>query len=175
MYVWKDARSTDFICGSTKRPRDLRYSRYTQRDKSLRILEAFTAPRHFLFPPFRAALATLLTACASQSFPQAHNQSKVFGGYFEEWGIGYAPYNIADLQKNAAADELTHLIYAFGNVTATASPTCAIADPSAAYQDSTLPSVSGKPYTAPLYGNFGAIQQFEELHPNLKVLISLGR
>ena len=37
-----------------------------------------------------------------------------------------------------------------------------------------LPSVNGKPYTAPLYGNFGAIQQLKELHPTLKVLISLG-
>ena len=44
----------------------------------------------------------------------------------------------------------------------------------AAYLDSTLPSVSGKSYTAPLYGNFGAIQQLKTLHPNLKVLISLG-
>ena len=98
----------------------------------------------------------------------------VFGGYFEEWGIHYAHYNIADLQKNGVADQLTHLIYAFGNVTASASPECAIADPSAAYQDSTLPSVSGKAYTAPLFGNFGAIQQLKTLHPNLKVLISLG-
>jgi GH18 family chitinase len=79
----------------------------------------------------------------------------IFGGYFEEWGIRYSGYNIADLQKNGVADQLTHLIYAFGNVTATATPACAIADPSAAYQDSTLPSVSGKAYTAPLYGNFG--------------------
>src|SRR5208282_5134717 len=79
-----------------------------------------------------------------------------------------------DLQKNGVADELTHLIYAFGNVTPTAVPACAIADPSAAYLDSTLPSVSGQPYAAPLYGNFGAIQQLKTLHPNLKVLISLG-
>jgi chitinase len=34
--------------------------------------------------------------------------------------------------------------------------------------------VSGKPYTAPLFGNFGAIQQLKQLHPRLKVLISLG-
>jgi len=34
--------------------------------------------------------------------------------------------------------------------------------------------VSGKHYIAPLYGNFGAIQQLKGLHPHLKVLISLG-
>jgi chitinase len=103
-----------------------------------------------------------------------HDHDKIFGGYFEEWGINYAGYNIADLQKNGVADELTHLIYAFGNVTPTSPPACAIADPVAAYQNSSLPSVSGKPYTPPLYGNFGAIQQLKGLHPNLKVLISLG-
>src|ERR1700728_3271696 len=124
----------------------------------------------------RASLTSLLVvaACVSQSFAQARYDGKIFGGYFEEWGINYAGYNVADLQKNGVADELTHLIYAFGNVTPTSPPACAIADPVAAYQNSSLPSVSGKPYNAPLYGNFGAIQQLKELHPTLKVLISLG-
>jgi chitinase len=115
-----------------------------------------------------------LAAWVSQCFAQQRHQGKIFGGYFEEWSINYAGYNIADLQKNGVADELTHLIYAFGNVTPTSPAACAIADPVAAYQNSSLPSVSGKPYTAPLYGNFGAIQQLKQLHPNLKVLISLG-
>jgi chitinase len=108
--------------------------------------------RHFLPRPCRVALASLLAlvACVSQSFAQARRHGKIFGGWFEEWGVHYAGYNIADLQKNGVADELTHLIYAFGNVTATAAPACAIADPWAAYRDSTLPSVSGKAYTAPL-------------------------
>ena len=124
----------------------------------------------------RIVLTSLLAmvACVSQSFAQARRQGKIFGGYFEEWGIHYAGYNIADLQKSGVADELTHLIYAFGNVTPTSPPACAIADSGAAYQNSTLPTVSGKPYAAPLYGNFGAIQQLKGLHPNLKVLISLG-
>jgi chitinase len=131
-----------------------------------------------LFIPhlLRVVLTSLLTlvACVSQSFAQARDHGKIFGGYFEEWGINYTAYNIANLQKNGVAGDLTHLIYAFGNVTPTSPPACAIADPVAAYQNSTLPSVSGKPYTAPLYGNFGAIQQLKGLHPNLKVLISLG-
>src|ERR1700679_1772793 len=127
--------------------------------------------------PLRAGLTYLLAliACVYPSLAQdPGGQNMIFGGYFEEWGIRYANYNIADLQKNGVADQLTHLIYAFGNVTPTTSPGCSVADPLAAYQDSTIPSVSGKPYTAPLYGNFGAIQQLKQLHPNLKVLISLG-
>lgn len=133
-------------------------------------------PRRFL-PYTRRAVLTYITlaACFPQLFAQtSRHQGKIFGGYFEEWGIRYTGYNIADMEKNGVAEKLTHLIYAFGNVIPTASPACAIADPLAAYQDSTLPSVSGKAYKGPVYGNFGAIQQLKELHPNLKVLISLG-
>jgi chitinase len=72
-----------------------------------------------------------LAACVSLSRAQTHDQGKIFGGYFEEWGVRYANYNIADLQKSGVADELTHLLYAFGNVTANGAPACAIADPSA--------------------------------------------
>ncbi|MFY9854214.1 MAG: glycosyl hydrolase family 18 protein [Terracidiphilus sp.] len=130
-------------------------------------------PKHFY--PFLAALSLLLLfACVSPSLAQTPHHDKIFGGYFEEWGIFYGGYTIADLQKSGVADELTHLIYAFGDVTPASTPVCAIDNPAAAYQIATLPSVSGKPYTAPLYGNFGAIQQLKQLHPHLKVLISLG-
>lgn len=132
--------------------------------------------RNFRLHMLRVVLTTVFVVIASfdQSVAQARYQGRIFGGYFEEWGVNYAGYNIADLQKNGVADELTHLIYAFGNVTPTSPAACAINDPVAAYRNSNVPSVSGKPYTAPLYGNFGAIQQLKELHPNLKVLISLG-
>ena len=132
--------------------------------------------RHLVPYPLRAFLMGLLALAAfvCPSFAQARHDGNIFGGYFEEWGVKYGGYNIADMQKNGVADELTHLIYAFGNVTPTSPPTCAIDDPVAAYQNSSIPSVSGKPYTAPIYGNFGAIQQLKQLHPHLKVLISLG-
>ena len=103
--------------------------------------------------------------------PRHDNKSKVVGGYFEEWSIYFAGYNIANLQANGVADKLTHLTYAFGSATPTG---CAIADSWADYQDPYLPSVSGAPYTGPLYGNFAALQQLKQLHPNLKVMISLA-
>lgn len=102
------------------------------------------------------------------------DQGKILGGYFEEWSIYYAGYNIANLQENGVADKLTHLMYAFANVTTSPSPSCAIADSWADYLTPNLPRVSGVAYTGPLYGNFAAIQQLKQLHPQLKVLMSIG-
>lgn len=113
----------------------------------------------------------------SQSAGNPHHE-KILGGWFEEWSIYYAGYNIANLQQNHVADDLTHLFYAFANVTASASDPssdgCAIADSWADYTTPYLPSVSGTPYTGPMYGNFAAIQQLKQLHPNLKVLMAIG-
>jgi chitinase len=117
-------------------------------------------------------LLTLLTVLAS--VVPSFAQDKILGGYFEEWSIYYAGYNIANLQQNGVADKLTHLLYAFANITTTPAPACSIADSWADYQSPYLPSVSGVPYPGPMYGNFAAIQQLKQLHPKLKVLISLG-
>ncbi len=125
----------------------------------------------------------MLTVCALPSRAQTGNETgnqhqKILGGWFEEWSIYYAGYNIANLQQNHVADDLTHLFYAFANVTASdtdpSSDGCAIADTWADYSTPYLPSVSGAPYSAPLYGNFGAIQQLKQLHPKLKVVMSIG-
>ncbi len=117
-----------------------------------------------------AALALFLVPAFAQNFPQG----KIVGGYFEEWSIYYAGYNIANLQQNGVANKLTHLIYAFANVTASPAG-CALADTWADYQTPYLPSLISEPtYAGPLWGNFHAIQQLEQLHPNLHVLISIG-
>jgi len=71
---------------------------------------------------------------------QHRDHAKVVGGYFEEWSIYFAGFNIANLQANGVADKLTHLSYAFGNATPTG---CAIADSWADYQSPFFPSVSG--------------------------------
>jgi chitinase len=113
-------------------------------------------------------LLAAFPAAANEPGPSPH--SKVVGGYFEEWSI-YTGYSVANLQTNGVADRLTHLTYAFG---ATSPTGCGIADTWADYQDPSLPSVSGEAYTGPLYGNFAALQQLKQLHPNLKVLISLS-
>jgi chitinase len=121
----------------------------------------------------------LLAVVAQGPFAHAQkmNQSKILAGYFEEWSIYGANYNIANLQQNHVANRITHLLYAFGNVApADGAPDalCHIADAWADYQTPYLPTVNGMPYEGPLFGNFAALQQLKQLHPNLKVTISLG-
>jgi chitinase len=122
----------------------------------------------------RRVLVGILALIAAAVPSLAEERQKILGGYFEEWGIYYAGYNIANLQQNGVAGKLTHLMYAFANVTTTPAPGCAIADSWADYQTPYLPSVSGVPYAGPMFGNFAAIQQLKQLHPNLKVLMSIG-
>lgn len=134
-------------------------------------------PRQTLLKASRAivmGVLLLLLASAIGTSAQEPYHGKILGGYFEEWSIYYAGYNIANLQQNGVAGKLTHLIYAFANVTTTPAPACVIADSWADYQTPYLPSVSGAAYTGPMYGNFAAIQQLKQLHPNLKVLMSIG-
>ena len=99
----------------------------------------------------------------------------MMAGWWEEWGTYYANANIADLQNNGVAGVLTHLIYAFAKPIANGSNVnCALSDTYADYQK-VVPQVPGAtPATAPLQGNFGALVQLKQLHPNLKVLISIG-
>jgi chitinase len=91
------------------------------------------------------------------------------GGWYEEWGTYYANANVADLQNNGVAGVLTHVIYAFAKPVANGSNVnCALADTYADYQK-VVPQVPGAtPATAPLQGNFGALVQLKQLHPNLK-------
>ncbi len=137
--------------------------------------------------PLHSSRSFLFTLCASliiavaftsPAIAQDTNQSKILAGYFEEWSIYGANYNISNLQQNGAANHISHLIYAFGNVAPTSGApdaTCQLADAWADYQTPYLPSViKNKPYPGPLYGNFAALQQLKQLHPGLKVMISLG-
>jgi len=113
-------------------------------------------------------LGALLLSTGGTAF--ADDGHKVVGGYFEEWSIYFANFNIANLQNNGVADKLTHLFYAFGIANSIG---CSIADTWADYQTPYLPTITG-PYTGPLYGNFAALLQLKQLHPDLKVLISLA-
>ena len=101
-------------------------------------------------------------------------QGRVLAGFFEEWSIYYANYNIADLQANGVAGHLSHFVYAFANVTTSPTPSCAIADAWADFETPYLPATGGIASQWPLFGNFAEILKLKQLNPNLKTVISLG-
>jgi chitinase len=122
-------------------------------------------------------LAHATPAPAQDNADRVRNQQKILAGYFEEWSIYAANYNISNLQANGVANRISHLTYAFGNVappTGAPNAQCQLADTWADYQDPYLPTVNGQAYPGPLYGNFAALQQLKQLHSNLKIMISLG-
>ncbi|MFE7118728.1 glycoside hydrolase family 18 protein [Streptomyces sp. NPDC057654] len=97
-------------------------------------------------------------------------------GYFTNWGVYQRNYHVKNIETSGSAAKLTHINYAFGNVTG---GKCAIGDSYAdydrAYDAST--SVDGKADTwddGALRGNFNQLRKLKKLHPNLKVLWSFG-
>ncbi len=123
-----------------------------------------------------ALLAGAGTATANEPAhgkPHA-NRSKVVG-YFTDWGIYDRQYFVKHIETSGSADRLTHINYAFGNVT---DGKCALGDP---WADTDKPfsaaeSVDGVADTAdqPLAGNFNQLRKLKKLHPRLKVIWSFG-
>ncbi|MET9063422.1 glycoside hydrolase family 18 protein [Streptomyces antibioticus] len=102
------------------------------------------------------------------------NRSKVVG-YFTDWGIYDRQYFVKNIETSGSAARLTHINYAFGNVT---DGKCALGD---AWADTDKPfsaaeSVDGVADTAdqPLAGNFNQLRKLKRLHPDLKVIWSFG-
>ncbi|MFE9624332.1 glycoside hydrolase family 18 protein [Streptomyces sp. NPDC006527] len=100
--------------------------------------------------------------------------SKVVG-YFTDWGIYDRRYFVKNIETSGSADRLTHINYAFGNVT---DGKCVLGDP---WADTDKPftaeeSVDGVADTAgqALSGNFNQLRKLKKLHPDLKVIWSFG-
>ncbi len=113
-----------------------------------------------------------------------HHASKRVVGYFTQWGIYGRNFRLQNVDASGQAAGLTHLNYAFGNVSKDG--TCFIVNEPGqgdAWADFQTPfsaeqSVDGVadagPETQPLAGNFNQIRELKAKHPKLKALISLG-
>ena len=134
-----------------------------------------------------AAAALALVACAFAGAATAGERGETrtdaepaatdkIIGYFTEWGVYDRDYHVKDLVTSGSADKLTHINYAFGNVT---NGTCAIGDSHADYDRfySAQESVDGKADTwdqDALRGNFNQLRKLKEMYPDIKVIWSFG-
>lgn len=123
-----------------------------------------------------AVVCAVLLLLSGTASAQEKRDPKILGAYFEEWSIYYSGYGLANLESNGSAAKISHLIYAFANITSPtpAGSSCVIADAWADFETPYLAPVGGIADTWPLYGNFAEILKLKQLHPNLKTLISLG-
>ncbi|WP_329401772.1 glycosyl hydrolase family 18 protein [Streptomyces melanogenes] len=96
-------------------------------------------------------------------------------GYFTDWGVYQRNYHVKNIVTSGSAAKLTHINYAFGNVT---NGQCAIGDAYADYQKTydASSSVDGTADTwdQPVAGNINQLRELKKKYPNIKVLWSFG-
>ncbi|MGA5040478.1 glycoside hydrolase family 18 protein [Streptomyces capoamus] len=111
---------------------------------------------------------------AAPSAPRLTAGSKVVG-YFTEWGTYDRKYYVKNIETSGSGSRLTHINYAFGNVTG---GKCAMGDSYAATDRAytAAESVDGVADTwdQPLRGNFNQLLKLKKKHPGLKILWSFG-
>ncbi|MBO3681973.1 glycoside hydrolase family 18 protein [Streptomyces sp. NEAU-YJ-81] len=120
--------------------------------------------------------ATPKAAPKAAEAPAAKAAGDKVVGYFTEWGIYQRNYHVKNVETSGSAAKLTHINYAFGNVTG---GKCAIGDAYADYDKAydAASSVDGQADTwdaGALRGNFNQLRKLKKLHPGLKVLWSFG-
>ncbi|MFT7561066.1 MAG: chitinase [Flavobacteriales bacterium] len=97
-------------------------------------------------------------------------------GYFTEWGVYGRNYHVKNLVSSGSADKLTHIMYAFGNVT---NGECQIGDSFAAFDkfydaSQSVDGVADTWDTGALRGNFNQLRKLKQMYPNIKVVWSFG-
>lgn len=85
-------------------------------------------------------------------------------GYFPAWAVYARDFHVSEIP----ADRLTHLNYAFANLSPEGE--CVLGD---AYAD-TEKAYPGDTWDEPLRGNFGQLADLKAAHPHLRTLISVG-
>ena len=101
---------------------------------------------------------------------------KINLGYFVQWGVYQRNYHVKNIETSGSAAKLTHINYAFGNVT---NGQCALGDTYADYDRfyDAASSVDGTADTwdaGALRGNFNQLRKLKAMHPGLKVIFSFG-
>ncbi|MFE5243829.1 MULTISPECIES: glycoside hydrolase family 18 protein [unclassified Streptomyces] len=129
-----------------------------------------------------AGLAPAATADGSDRASGHRDRAYRTIGYFTQWGVYGRDFQVKDLDTSGTAAKLTHINYAFGNVSAEGRCfTGNVPGEADAWADYARPldaagSVDGvaDTDTQPLAGNFNQLRELKAAHPGLKVMISLG-
>ncbi|SEF77981.1 chitinase [Nonomuraea solani] len=97
-------------------------------------------------------------------------------GYFVQWGVYQRGYHVKNIDTSGSAAKLTHINYAFGNVT---NGQCAIGDSYADYDrfyqaGESVDGVADTWDAGALRGSFNQLRKLKKKYPHIKVLFSFG-
>jgi chitinase len=142
----------------------------------------------FGFNGLHSGGATDLVGCLVNGSPCAgdagngpsHDSRSV--AYYTQWSARERDYHVRDLVDSGSAEKLTHIQYAFGNVSAEGE--CFMSDEPGqgdALADYRHPVPAGESVDGvaddpgqDLRGNFNQLRKLKEMHPDLVVSVSLG-
>jgi len=124
--------------------------------------------------------AATVAAPASRAAPQPDAGTQAITdrvvGYFVQWGVYQRNYHVKNIRTSGSAGKLTHINYAFGNVSG---GRCVLGDTYADYDRfydaaSSVDGTSDSWDAGALRGNFNQLRKLKKLNPGLKVLFSFG-
>lgn len=133
-----------------------------------------------LLVPVVVLSVAALPATSSSAAPKGSSLRQV--GYFTQWGIYGRQFYVKNLDTSGAAARLSHVNYAFANVSAEGRcfevNAAGVGDAWADYQWPVPAELSvdgvGDTWGEPLNGNFGQLLKLKQKYPQLKVLLSIG-
>ncbi|MCP3804134.1 glycosyl hydrolase family 18 protein [Allokutzneria sp. A3M-2-11 16] len=101
---------------------------------------------------------------------------KINLGYFAQWTVYARNYHVKNIHTSGSAAKLTHINYAFGNVS---NGQCVLGDADAdtgKFYDAnaSVDGVSDTWDTGALRGNFNQLRKLKKMYPHIKVLYSFG-
>jgi chitinase len=123
-----------------------------------------------------SSIKTSSSASSKSSSSTATTGGKKVIGYFTQWGVYGRNYHVKNIATSGSADKLTHIVYAFGNVT---NGQCVIGDSYADYDKfySAADSVDGNADSwdaGALRGSFNQLRKLKKMYPHIKVVWSFG-
>ena len=115
-------------------------------------------------------------AAAARRRPPPRAAGDKVVGYFTDWGVYDRNYHVKNIETSGSADKLTHINYAFGNVTGRQVRHRRRLRRLRQGRTPPTESVDGVADTwdQPLRGNFNQLRKLKKLHPDLKVIWSFG-
>ncbi|SEL16229.1 chitinase [Stigmatella aurantiaca] len=108
--------------------------------------------------------------------PASSGGGKIILGYFAQWGVYGRNYHVKNIVTSGSASKLTHINYAFGNVT---NGQCVLGDTYADYDRAytaaeSVDGVADTWDTGALRGSFNQLRKLKKAYPNIKVIFSFG-